>query len=344
MARHEIWEMKQMQSLSLKTKIAMTVKRIKDWVNEYSEDGVYVSFSGGKDSTVLLHIVREVMGLKDVPAVFVDTGLEYPEIREFVKGFENVVWLKPKMNFRQVIDTYGYPFISKEVARTVKGAKKGQRTRIEKLNGTYRMKNGEKSFFQKTKWKFLLDAPFEIDSYCCDIMKKNPTKAYETKTGRKPILAQMAEESRQRLDAWLHTGCNAFDIKRPQSNPMAFWTEQDVLHYIKEKNIPICSVYGEIVADTSGVDDVDGQYSISDVDPEVFKDNPLPLKTSKCSRTGCMFCGFGCYFADDYRFRLLKTTHPTQYDYIMRPVDKGGLNYKGVIDWINEHGKLNIRY
>lgn len=100
----------------------MTQERIRGQVNEFGEDGVYVSFSGGKDSTVLLHIVRNMY--PNVKAVFVDTGLEYPEIREFVKSFDNVDWLRPKMNFRQVIEKYGYPFISKEVSECVDGARK----------------------------------------------------------------------------------------------------------------------------------------------------------------------------------------------------------------------------
>ena len=100
----------------------MTETRIRQWVEEYGEDGVYVSFSGGKDSTVLLHIARQLY--PNIQAVFVDTGLEYPEIRSFVKTFDNVVWLKPKMNFRKVIETYGYPFISKETSECVEGARK----------------------------------------------------------------------------------------------------------------------------------------------------------------------------------------------------------------------------
>ena len=117
--KHEIWELRQMQALSLQSKISMTCTRIKAWVNEYGEEGVYISFSGGKDSTVLLHIIREVLGLKSIPAVFVDTGLEYPEIREFVKTFDNVTWLKPEMNFRKVISIYGYPMISKQISKRV---------------------------------------------------------------------------------------------------------------------------------------------------------------------------------------------------------------------------------
>ena len=120
--KHSINDLYQMQSLPLSAKVKMTERRITEWVEEYGEDGVYVSFSGGKDSTVLLHIARKLYPY--LKAVFVDTGLEYPEIREFVKTFENVDWLKPKMSFKQVIEKYGYPFISKEVSECVECARK----------------------------------------------------------------------------------------------------------------------------------------------------------------------------------------------------------------------------
>lgn len=121
--RHDIGELQIMQSYSLERKIQLTCERIKAWY-EWWDGQVYVSFSGGKDSTVLLDLVRNVCGYDDVPAVFVDTGLEYPEIREFVKTFDNVEWLKPKKNFKQVINECGYPFISKEVSNCVQGARK----------------------------------------------------------------------------------------------------------------------------------------------------------------------------------------------------------------------------
>lgn len=122
MKAHTIQELRQFQAMPLEVKVAMTKVRVRDWVNYYGEDGVYVSFSGGKDSTVLLDIVREMY--PNIPAVFVDTGLEYPEIRNFVKTFDNVTWLKPKKNFKQVIENYGYPLISKEVSECVEGAKR----------------------------------------------------------------------------------------------------------------------------------------------------------------------------------------------------------------------------
>ncbi len=122
MGTHTINELRQFQAMPLKVKVAMTKVRIRDWVNEFGVNGVYVSFSGGKDSTVLLHLVREEY--PDVTAMFCDTGLEYPEIREFVKTFDNVDWVKPKMNFRQVIEKYGYPMISKEVSECAYGARR----------------------------------------------------------------------------------------------------------------------------------------------------------------------------------------------------------------------------
>lgn len=111
-----------LQALPLDLKIRMTQNRLEDWIYHYGKDGVYVSFSGGKDSTVLLDIARGLY--PDTLAVFVDTGLEYPEVRNFVKTYDNVEWLKPKKNFRQVIEEYGYPFISKEVSDKVQGARR----------------------------------------------------------------------------------------------------------------------------------------------------------------------------------------------------------------------------
>ncbi len=122
MGKHTIQELQTRQALPLNLKIALTKSRIRDWVDWYGESGVYVSFSGGKDSTVLLDLVRQEY--PNVTAVFVDTGLEYPEIRDFVKTFENVEWLKPKKTFKQVINDCGYPFVGKEVAEKVYYAQK----------------------------------------------------------------------------------------------------------------------------------------------------------------------------------------------------------------------------
>jgi PP-loop superfamily ATP-utilizing enzyme len=108
----------------LESKIKMTEARINAWVDTFDEDGCYVSFSGGKDSTVLLDIVRNRLGYKHIPAVFVDVPTQYPELKEFVQTFDNVEIIKPKISFVQVCDKYGFPLISKEVSECVQGARK----------------------------------------------------------------------------------------------------------------------------------------------------------------------------------------------------------------------------
>lgn len=212
------------------------------------------------------------------------------------------------------------------------------------LNGKATMENipskADRSMYSCERYQFFLDAPFEIGQNCCNVMKKNPVKRYAKETNRHPITAMMASESRLRTQKWMKQGCNAFDAKEPMSMPMAFWTEQDVLLYIHRNKIPIASVYGDVVKEN----EVEGQMDWEDYG--LFEiDRPI-MKTTGVERTGCMFCGFGCHREKqgEGRFERMKQTHPKQYEYIMKPTSDGGLWYKDVIDWINEHGNLHIAY
>lgn len=352
MNKHTHYDLKQMQLVPLKGKIIMTQQRIRQWY-EHWEGQVYVSFSGGKDSTVLKHIVDSMYN--DVPAVFVNTGLEYPEIQQFVRSIKagkyecfnnDIEIIRPKMRFDEVINKYGYPVVSKEVAKTVYGARhsggtgKWKSTTLQKLKGEHKDKDGNISKYNCEKWGFLLDAPFEISEKCCNVIKKTPAKKYAKQTGRKSIVATMASESRLRYQNWIQHGCNAFDTKEPISNPMSFWTEQDVLHYIKEYDVPYASVYGDIVP-TSEEEQIEGQLTTFDILGEY--DGTL-LKTTGCRRTGCIFCMFGCHLEKEpNRFQRLKETHPKQYQYCIgggEMVDgkwqpnKEGLGLRKVLDYI----------
>ena len=332
-----------LQALPLELKVRMTESRIREWVREYGTSGVYVSFSGGKDSTVLLHIVRNLY--PDVEAVFVNTGLEYPEIQQFVKTFDNVTILRPKMRFNEVIKIYGYPLISKEVSRKIYDARNGKEWAMRYVDGTAKKNNANKSRFCVEKYKPLLQTDFMCADACCAVMKKSPAKTFARKTGKKPITAQMAAESKQRTAQWMIKGCNAFESKNPISNPMSFWTEQDVLQYIKQNGIPIASVYGDIVyKDESGF-----EYNNSLTDGG-------KLYTTGCNRTGCIFCAFGCHLdKEPSRFQRLKQTHPRQYEYcigggeydedgIWKP-NKQGLGMGHVFDELNKlYGDGFIKY
>ena len=309
--KHTKEDLTQMQSLPLEAKIVMTQRRIREWY-EYWGGQVYVSFSGGKDSTVLLHLVREMY--PDVEAVYVDTGLEYPEIRHFVKTFDNVTILHPNMRFDEVIKTYGYPLISKEVSQRIHEFKVARtnwaQERWDKV-GIYANKAPR---YDLTKWKPLRDSSIPVSHMCCKVMKKKPAKDFEKQTGKKPILATMASESVLRKTQWMKNGCNAFDAKRKTSQPMSFWTEQDVLQYIKQNNLPIATVYGDIVPCNKKGD---------------------KFCTTGCSRTGCIFCAFGCHLEKEpSRFQRLKETHPRQYEYC---IEGGEYNENGI--WIpNKQG------
>lgn len=130
--KYTVADLQAMQAWPLSRKIQVTQTRIIEWCIK-NNGQVYVSFSGGKDSTVLLDLARRIY--PDIPAVFIDTGLEYPEIRDFVKDTDNVTWLRPKMNFRKVIETYGYPLVSKEISVKIHWARKGRKEALMAFDG-----------------------------------------------------------------------------------------------------------------------------------------------------------------------------------------------------------------
>lgn len=316
---HTKEDLKELQNKTLEEKIQISTARIIEWYESW-EGQVYVSFSGGKDSTVLLDLVRKIY--PDVPAVFADTGLEYPEIREFVKGYDNVVWVKPKMTFVDVLTKYGYPIVTKNIARQVHDVQTlgwGNCFATKTFDGTEDSK--ENSLYDYRKWKFLIESDFRIHNKCCDIIKKAPLHIFEKQTNLRPFLGTQAVESIQRRNNWLKNGCNAFNQKKPLSAPLAFWTEQDILKYLYDNKIPIASPYGDII----------------------YENNKYHL--TKMNRTGCVFCGFGCHCQKEpNRFQQMAITHPQLYDYCMRGgrydeqgmwIPDKGLGMAKVLDYIN---------
>ena len=310
--------------MSLEEKEFETYQKLTEWYIAW-EGKCYISFSGGKDSTLMSYLAAKCMMENEwykTPLVlcYFDTGLEYPEIRDFVVYFTD--WMreqfpqltiqleirKPEMNFRKVIETYGYPVVSKEVSHAVKDARSCPTGKV-----MARFKGAETtSMIGWAKYAYLLDAPFKIDHRCCDVMKKRPAHKFEKETGLKPVIATMASESILRKKNWERDGCNAFDGKRPVSRPISFWNEQDVLRYLRDHKIPVSSAYGEIV-------EVDGK-----------------LQTTKCDRTGCMFCCFGAQRdKEPNRFQRLSVTHPTQYQWMLKPFEEGGLGLKKVLDFLD---------
>ena len=210
------------------------------------------------------------------------------------------------MNFRQVIETYGWVFPSKAVAKYVRDARKGVQYATMMLEG--KTTDGAPSKFNRdryARWKYLVDAPFKISDRCCTVMKEKPLNAYHKETGRKPYIGLLASESLRRQNAWQRTGCNAFDTVNPNSKPLAFWTEQDILVFIKQENLKIADVYGSIVEENGR------------------------LKTTGEQRTGCMYCLIGAHLHKPNRIQRLKETDPARYEYAMEQ-----LGMREVLEWL----------
>lgn len=221
-----------LSNLSLDDKILYSSVKIKEFYLA-TKGKVYVSFSGGKDSTVLLHLVRSIY--PEVPAVFFDTGLEYPEIREHVKRIENVVWMKPKLSFRKVIETKGYPIINKRLAHWCDLAQRGFASGLKFMS--------DESRFGFKHYNYLIDAPFKVSSVCCNIMKKAPAREYHKETKRCPIIGTRAEESLQRKTVWDNLGENNTKGDIPISSPLSIWKESDIWNYITRFNLSYANIY-----------------------------------------------------------------------------------------------------
>lgn len=324
------WQFAQRKYLPYETKLRLSRKRIEEWYENWAGN-VYLSYSGGLDSTVLLHMIRATIG-DNVPAVFSNTGLEFPEIVRFArkaKGEFAEIYPRDKKGkrilFKQVVSEYGFPLISKETALKIQKLRHGNlsdRYRNYLLNGDERGKFGVLS----KKWHFLLDTEFDTSEKCCHIMKKDPFKQYEKESGRKPYIGTTQDEGFMRAHLYASTGCNVYDGKTIKSQPLGFWTRQDILRYTVENNVDICSVYGDIKKTTSGMYYTTGEQ-----------------------RTGCMFCAFGAHMEKcPNRFQRMAITHPKHYQICME-LKNNGVRYQDALEtcgietetW-EQNGQMNI--
>lgn len=273
-------------ALPLNQKVELSKHYIQEAINEFGESHVYIAFSGGKDSTVLSHIAKEIC--PTIVHIFADTSNEYPETLEQVEWEKNengtnIIIVKPidrngePWTFKRVVEHYGYPLFSKRVANAIRTYRHALFPTTKQHSIDYINRN----FKKYDKYK-----ECNISDKCCEVLKKNPIKKKAKELGMKcSILGILASESYQRQKEWINYGCNVFYKKSDnQCRPLMFWTESDIYKYIEQNNIKISSLY-------------DKGYS----------------------RNGCMYCGFGVHLEKDgpNRFQMLKQTHPAQYTYFV---------------------------
>lgn len=290
--------LRERQSWTLEQKIDHSLGAIDQFVREMGGvDKVFVSFSGGKDSCVLLHLVERIY--PNVVAVFINTGNELPDNVKFVNQKkklmgERLVKIRPGVTPREIWEREGFPLISKDVASRINLCRRKPECKTAKF---YIQERLPKSM--PLKYRYLLDEPYSVSARCCYYLKKRPSKIYQNKTGRKPILGTMASESQLRERAYLtRGGCNALVNKNPSSHPLSIWNEEDIWEYIRRFNVPISEAYAK-----------------------------------GYERTGCMGCGFGIGQKGDRRYELLKEYYPKCYDMVMKYTNNG-VTFKEAADKI----------
>lgn len=293
-----------MLAWSLDKKIYHALKRINEFYIA-QEGKVYVAFSGGKDSSVLLHLVRGMY--PDVVAVFSNTTNEYIEILQHVRNTPNVIWLQPKMTFKETIQAYGFPLVSKRVARQITDLREDKpetaNTRNLYLTGLNQKGHYCKDYVLAKKWYPLFDKEetlFDITSKCCKILKEDPTHEFEKTSGLKGYVGTQAGEGRQREKNWLDFGCNIYEGKSRKSRPLSIWTEADIWEYIKRFDVPYSDIYNDKL-------DADGNVLIPGE-----------------KRTGCAYCAFGAHLEKGTnRFQRLALRKPHQFEKMMNLTSNG---------------------
>jgi 3'-phosphoadenosine 5'-phosphosulfate sulfotransferase (PAPS reductase)/FAD synthetase len=314
-------EVRTMQAIPYEIKIEMSRRRIIEYAEYYGADKLAVAYSGGLDSTMALHFIRSIY--PEVKAISV-LAIECKENIEQIRTTENVEPVAPRYTQQQVIKKFGYPVVSKKTSKAIRRLRNPSERNLKSRNLalTGITSEGKKAGTYKLaiKWRFLINAPFEISDRCCYYMKETPMINYAKKKGYAVILATMAEESKSRMDGYCKRGhCNTFD-ELGLSTPFIFWTRNDMLRYIDENGVKISEAYGEIKQFETG---------------EYY--------TTKAQRTGCPICMFGMdREGKDGNPNRFQRMYYDDYKMWYKAVFEWG--YKEVLDYFIENGFVNYQY
>lgn len=255
------------------------------------EGKVYVSFSGGKDSCVMLSLVELV--LPQVQCVFIQTGCESPSVCRFVRQMQadhNIEIIRPVKTLRQVFAECGFPLVSKKVSHDIECVRRNpycQSSRQKLIRSN--------PHCIPERWMYLLNEPYDVSARCCFWLKHQPAQAYDKRTGRHPYIGLLASESYQRTMGYIQQGgCNVFEVSgknHPRSMPLAIWNDEDVWAYIRDRGLAL---------------------------PDIYQQG--------ATRTGCMGCGFGAHLSTA-GIDTMRRLWPKWYDLIMN-YENHGVTYR----------------
>ena len=253
---------------------------IRDTITKYGEDNFYISFSGGKDSTVLHYLIDMALPNNKIPRVFANTGIEYNDVVNFVKSMackdERIQIIEPSKKIKSFLQETGYPFKSKNHSEMVRRYQKninvidpyikqleiddslknnpsfidglgtGSKAVICYLigrtskNGQIIEKKNEHTCPSKLIHQFNKEYPLKISDACCIEMKEKPVRNWAIKNNKKHCILGVMREEGGRRQT---AKCIAFKGKRLNFQPLAIVSKNWEEWFINKFNIQLCRLY-----------------------------------------------------------------------------------------------------
>lgn len=216
------------------------------------EHNAYISFSGGKDSTILHHLIDLALPGNKIPRVFINTGIEYVDMVKFVKDLANkderIVIINPSNSIKNILETYGYPFKSKIHSKKLDQFQRGYRNKSinEYISGSRIDEHGDKvkTFHTCPKnLKYQYDDKFKlrISEKCCDHLKKKPAYKWMKENNKSIVITGMTGDeggtrSYIRCISVKNNKIEKFHPLIPVSKSWENW-------FIEKYNIQLCKLY-----------------------------------------------------------------------------------------------------
>lgn len=221
--------------------------KIRSVIYQYGEENFYISYSGGKDSTILSWLIDKAIPTNNIPRVYADTGIELNIIKNFVYNKalndERIIIIKPSKNIKETLEKNGYPFKSKgHSAALNRFQRKGKITSVKQYLGEREDKKPwVKGCPKKLKYQFTEDFNIKISDKCCIELKEKPLEEWKKTNNKKyAIVGIRTAEGGRRFNA----KCLAFRGDKLKAFQPLVPVTDDFENWIIEKyNIEICDIY-----------------------------------------------------------------------------------------------------
>lgn len=329
-ADKRIADFKVKQQMPYEFKKNYAYKKAWEFFDECNKRGLNCHVSVGGLDSITLFIFLKKIGI-DVPGISVSV-LEDKSIQK-VHDQLGIIKLKPYKSKVEVINEFGFPVISKEVASKIELLQNPSPDNATVRHAIMTGETGEYGGYRKDtrmklpqRWLELFGgpenenegvnyktAPFKVSAKCCYYLKEKPCDDWAKEHNSVPYLGLMASEGGRREKSLMINGCNYFGKSTIRSAPFAIFYRQDILKLALELDVPVPEIYGEIKKKPNGT-----------------------LYTTKAQRTGCSMCGFGIHMEKrPHRFDMLRQSNPKEWEFWMYrcATDLGtGRSLRGSVD------------